>query len=194
MKKETVVILTSIYTAVILMILFAACDSNKNDEELAVLKKEVQLLKDKMDIQDVLWRYGLRFDLDRRDEWFQLFADDCRFSSDVPGFLLELEGLDEIKAHYSGSPGGRGPGAPQQEGPDRQQDAAAPGSSFTGHVDIAGIIKIDGDNATAVGWQVGTGVRTWQLRRTNGTWLISGTASRRLENKERCREVVPENW
>lgn len=191
MKKKLLVIFMAISASAILLMFIGACNTNGPDEELAALKKEIQLLRDKMDIQDVLWRYGLRFDLDRKDEWFELFAEDCQFSSDVPGFLLELNGFDEIKAHY-GNQSMQGPGEPS--GGEEQEGDNAQKGSFTGHIDLAGVIKIEGDNATAVGWQVGTGVRTWQLRRTNGTWLITGTASRRLENKERCREVVPENW
>ena len=107
MKTAFTKAIVALCATVAVVLIFSACDQNRNDGELAALRAEVQLLKDKMEIQDVLWRYGLRFDLDRRDEWFELFADDCQFSSDVPGFLYELDGLEEIRAHYTRGPGGK---------------------------------------------------------------------------------------
>lgn len=191
MGKIQIKNLAAIGVATMFVILFAACNTNK-DNELLELKREVQILKDKREIQDILWRYGLRFDLDRKDEWFKLFADDCKFSTDMPGHLLEFNSLDEIKAFYGRENWLASVGKKSTE--EQQQGSKASSSSMSGHVELAGVVKVDGDNAYAVGYQIGSGVRTWRLRRTNGTWLITEMASRRLENKEACREIVPENW
>jgi len=155
-------------------------------QELNELRQRHQVLEDKEAVRDVLYQYGLRFDLDRRDEWFELFADDCYFSTDVPGFLLKLNGIKEIKEHYTPKPG--------QAPPRRSGNEPPKYTGFMGHVELAGVIRVDGDNAHAVGWQVGTGVRTWKLRRTNGKWLITETLSRVMGDKERCREIVPERF
>lgn len=156
---------------------------------IAELAKDVQIIKDKLDIQDVLTRYGLRFDLGRLDEWFEIFTEDAVLSTDRPGRLITFNGLKEIREHYNSA---FGPSAAKKEEPPAA--SPEPGELHFGHVELAGIIKVDGDTATAVGWQLGTGIRLWRLRRVDGAWLISETISRCMPNVDRCREIVPANW
>jgi hypothetical protein len=156
-------------------------------DELEALKREVQVLKDKEAIRDVLSRYALLFDLGSYDKWYELWMEDATFSTGEPEKYNNMNGKAAIKANYGTVP--------------KQHRA-------TQHMQIACVIKVDGDTATAIGYQVitahrgtageapivaKTGVRSWTFQRSQGKWLIKKTVSRTMKDLPACLEIVPKN-
>ena len=133
-------------------------------QELKALKERIQILEDKEAIRDVITRYAFNADLNRIDSLLELWTDDCTFNSDR-GRVTIYKGKDEIEAYL------REP--LHQSITNRSQ-----------HLQLDYIIKVDGDTATATGYQLltlrwdgGFGIirgafRVFHLRRVNGTWLI----------------------
>jgi len=156
----------------------------------ADLRQRIQVLEDKEAILDVLARYGFTFDLGRMEEWYDLFAEDGIFNVDARGNLEVIQGKENIKTHF--------------QRVQQNMDYAAPQ-----HLQLGVIIKVNGDTAKAIGFQVltmnkggpeikpfieNTFVRTWTLERIEGKWLIKEAVSRILKDLENCRAIVPSDW
>jgi hypothetical protein len=150
------------------------------------LKQRIQVLEDKEAILDVLARYGFTYDLMRLDEWCDLFTEDGVFNIDAHGKIDIVQGRDKLKALFKEMP-----------------------YLAAQHLQLGVIIKVNGDNAKAIGFQVltinkgdsetkpfidNTFVRTWTLQRVKGKWLIKEAVSRVLKNLENCRAIVPADW
>ena len=158
-------------------------------KRLEALEKEVQLLRDKEEIRDVLSRYGHYYDLGYFDDWYSLWTDDCQFG---PG-----KGKDKIQEFFG----------KQQKNYLAEQ-----------HIQLALVIKVDGDTAKAIGFQVATkhsigeffenvlldkrlpigferiGVRSWEFVRVNGKWLIKVAHTCDMINHEGVKQLLPPGW
>lgn len=158
------------------------------------LEERIQELEDKEAIREVLARYGFTYDLGRKEEWYELFTDDAVYNSvESTGTPNVMNNKKDIMTRF---------------GP----DAKRPGA--TQHMQVATIIKVNGDEARAIGFQVctshlttheanisegpiillRTGVRSWRLKRIDGEWLITETVSRIMKDEKGCREVLPADW
>lgn len=150
-------------------------------------KSRIQVLEDKEAILDLLARYGFTYDLMRFNEWADLFTEDGVFNIDAHGKIDIVTGRENLRALFS-------KGMPY---------LAAQ------HLQLGVIIKVNGDTAKAIGFQVltmntgdsqtkpfidNTFIRTWTLQRINGKWLIKEAVSRILKNLENCRAIVPADW
>lgn len=151
------------------------------------LKQRIQVLEDKEAILNVLARYGFTYDLLRFDEWADLFTEDGVFNIDAHGQSEIKRGRETLRAFFK-----------QQAKYLAEQ-----------HLQLGVIIKVSGDTAKAIGFQVltmntgeentkpfidNTFVRTWTLERVKGKWLIKEAVSRVLKNLESCRAIVPADW
>lgn len=153
--------------------------------ELEVLKSKVQELSDKEAIRDVLARYGFCYDFGRYDNFYNLWTEDAVFKTDGPDDEIVMTGKEQLKEVF---------GLKQLSYMASQ------------HLQLEYIIKVDGDNAEAIGFQLitihtgekpavdRTGVRRFKFRRVDGEWLISEAVSRIMKNQSGCLELVPEDW
>ena len=166
----------------------------KEVRSLKEMEKEFQLLKDKEEIRDVLSRYAYRYDLGYFDEWYDLWTDDCLFDAkvEVRNSKQDLKGFfGEQQNHYLAEQ----------------------------HLQLALVIKVDGDAATAIGFQVATkhsigafndkevvldprlpigferiGVRYWEFKKVDGKWLIRVAKTRNMIDHADCKELLPPQW
>ena len=151
------------------------------------LRQRVQALEDKEAILDVLARYGFTYDLMRFDQWADLFTEDGVFNIDAHGKIDIVRGRENLRELFK------------------------KGMNYLAaqHLQLGVIIKVSGDMARAIGFQVltmntgdektkpfidNTFVRTWTLQRVNGKWFIKEAVSRVLKSLENCREIVPADW
>jgi hypothetical protein len=149
-------------------------------EEFELLKKRVQVLEDRDAIWGILSRYSLNVDLGRAESFLSLFTDDCVFATDVGGKLSYRRGKKELAEMLAG-------GAP----PKGQ------------HLQLDYNITVDGDAATAVGYQNLTSLRentlslsraafrTLKFRRVSGTWLIQEVYTIGIDNEAEYLKVLP---
>lgn len=149
-------------------------------EDLEMLKKRIQVLEDKDAIWGILSRYSLNVDLGRAEDFLGLFTDDCVFATDVAGKITYRRGKKELGEMLAG-------GAP----PKGQ------------HLQLDYNITVDGDNATAVGYQNLTSLRdnalsmnraafrTLKFRRISGTWLIQEVYTIGIDNETGYLKVLP---
>jgi hypothetical protein len=168
------------------------CNEKELVQRLEALENEVQELKDKEAIRDVLSRYGHYYDLGYFDEWYDLWTEDCKYIS-----VKEFKNKKEIKEVF---------------GEQKKSHLAEQ------HIQIAVVIKVNGDTAKAIGYQVvpkhsvgqffeevvldprlpigfgRIGVRSWSFERVDGKWLISGTCSRDMIDEAGVKEVLPPGW
>lgn len=160
-------------------------DETELGRELTSLKSKVQGLFDKEAIRDLLTRYGFCFDLGRYDAFYDLWTDDAVFKTDGPDGEIEMLGKEGLKEVFGGG---------------------AFMNMASQHLQLNYVIKVYGDTAEAVGFQLitvhtgekpavdRTGVRRFKFRRVNGEWLISEAVSRTMKNRSGCLELVPEDW
>lgn len=154
-------------------------------KEIEALKSKVRELSDKEAIRDLLARYGFCFDLGRYDAFYDLWADDAVFRTDGPDGEIEMKGKEGLKEVFGSAP--------------LKYMASQ-------HLQLEYVIKVDGDMAEAVGFQLitvhrgdrpavdRTGVRRFKFRRIDGEWRISEAVSRIMKNRSGCLDLVPENW
>ena len=155
-------------------------------QELDSLRKKVELLKDKEQIRELLSRYSFNVDLRRIDNILRLWTDDCFFVTDAPGHITEVKGKDQFRSFF-GNP-------PQQFRPDPQ------------HLQLDYVVEVNGDTATAIGYQVITvprvggfiitrcGFRSFSLRRAGGKWLIQQIKSIGMTNESECQNLIPNEY
>ena len=148
-------------------------DEKRLAQELGEVKQRLQALEDKEEIRQLLSQYSYNADLSRNDGYIQLFTKEGTFelwNPDTAGFSGKAEG--NAKEIFKGHDRIR----ELLEGPGHQ--------SFTTRcqhlVDLALKIDVDGNQATATGYDVltvrwlgGFGIlrcsmRRWAFRRTNG--------------------------
>jgi ketosteroid isomerase-like protein len=157
-----------------------------NDEQLAkeldVLKKKVQILEDKEAIRDMLVRYAFNADLNRTENYLKLWTEDGVFATDVEGKLVVSKGKDEIRRILLNPI--------HQAITNRCQ-----------HLQLDYIIQVEGDTATATGyqlltqrWEGGFGIfrcafRAFSFRRLDGRWLIKETKSIGI-GKPECQQLI----
>lgn len=149
-------------------------------EEFEALRKRIRVLEDKDAIWSILSRYSLNVDLGRAESFLRLFTDDCVFATDIGGKINFRRGKEELGEMLAG-------GAP----PKGQ------------HLQLDYHIEVDGDTATAVGYQVLTGLREGSLRlnraafrsltfkRVSGTWLIQEVYTIGIDNEAEYLKVLP---
>jgi len=154
-------------------------------KELAELKAEIQILSDKEAIRDLLSRYGLDFDLGRYENFYDLWTDDAVFRTDGPDGEIKMVGKDQMKKLF---------------GIEQTRYTASQ------HLQLEYIIKVNGDTAEAIGYQLitvhtkdlpsvdRTGVRLFKFQKVNGNWLIKEAVSRVMKNQEGCLDLVPIDW
>ena len=160
-------------------------DEAKLYGELAALKSKIQELSDKEAIRDLLARYGFCFDLGRYEAFYGLWTDDAVFRTDGPDGEIEMKGRERLKEVF---------------GMEQSRYTASQ------HLQLEYVIKIDGDNAEAIGFQLitihteerpvidRTGIRRFKFRRVGGEWRISEAVSRIMKNRSGCLDLVPEDW
>jgi hypothetical protein len=150
-------------------------------DEIESLKKEIEILKDQNEIRDILTRYAFRFDLGRLDEWFDLYTQDATFKTHAHF----QNGLASIRTYYLSQ---------------KEQGGGL-------HIQLTGITKVEGDQATEINFQllgdsrngvehVGAGsTRRWTFEKENGKWRIK-TADSSIPEKFPVfsNELVPLNW
>jgi|WetSurMetagenome_2_1015567.scaffolds.fasta_scaffold13201_5 hypothetical protein len=165
----------------------------KEVQSLREMKNELQILKDKEEIRDVLSRYAHQYDLGYFDEWYKLWADDCQFDA-----VVEVRNNKEELKDFFG---------------EKQQHYLA-----EQHLQLALVIKVDGDTAKAIGFQVATkhsvgqffenvlidprlpigferiGVRSWEFKKVDGKWLIKVAKTRNMFDHKACKEILPPGW
>jgi ketosteroid isomerase-like protein len=149
-------------------------------DEFELLKKRVLVLEDRDVIQGLLSRYSLNVDLGRAEAFLSLFTDDCVFATDVGGKITYRRGKKELGEMLAG-------GAP----PKGQ------------HLQLDYNITVDGDTATAVGYQNLTSLRDSSLsmtraafrslkfRRIAGAWLIQEVYTISIDNEAEYLKVLP---
>jgi len=160
-------------------------DEMELHRELTILRSKVRELSDKEAIRDLLARYGFCFDLGRYEAFFDLWTDDAVFRTDGPGGEIEMKGKEGLKKVFGSAP--------------LKYMASQ-------HLQLEYVIKVDGDAAEAIGFQLitvhradrpavdRTGVRRFRFRRVDGEWRISEAISRIMKNRSGCLELVPEDW
>ncbi len=149
-------------------------------EEYELLKKRVTVLEDKIAIQEILSCYSLNVDLGRAEAFLRLFTDDCVFATDVGGKITYRRGKKELGDMLAGGPPPKGQ-----------------------HLQLDYTITVDGDSATAVGYQNLTSLRdgslsmnraafrSLKLLRTAGTWLIQEVYTISIDNEAEYLKVLP---
>ena len=152
-------------------------------KELEALRKKVQILEDKEAIRDMLARYAFNADLNRTQNFLKLWTEDGLFVTDGGGKLHVLKGKEEI-GRYLDTSG-------HQTITNRSQ-----------HLQVDYIIQVDGDTATATGYQLltvrlegGFGIRRcafriFHFRRVDGRWLIKESKSLAIGGPE-CQQFIP---
>jgi hypothetical protein len=153
--------------------------------DLKSLKADLQVIKDKNEIRNLLSRYAFRFDLGRYEQWYELWDEDAVFNSGTSEKPLRFKGKAAIRAYYG----------------DVQKEYGA-----SQHMQLNALIKVDGDNATALNYQVifeskdsvdrigNRGVRRWTFVKKNGRWLIKEADSVYMANKDACLKLMPGDW
>lgn len=151
-------------------------------EEFEMLKKKVQALEDKDTIWSLLSRYSLNVDLGRGEDFLKLFTDDCVFASDLAGKISYRRGKKELGEMVASPP------------PKGQ------------HLQLDYHINVDGDIATAYGYQdltsqrdngVALGraaVRYLKFRRLDGVWLIQEVYTIGIDNEAEYKKVLPDHF
>lgn len=149
-------------------------------EEFEALQKRVQVLEDKEEIRSILSRYSLNVDLGRAESFLRLFTDDCVFATDIGGKINYRRGKEELGEMLAG-------GAP----PKGQ------------HLQLDYFIEVDGDTATAVGYQDLTGLREGSLnlnraafrslkfKRVSGNWRIQEVYTIGIDNEAEYLKILP---
>jgi hypothetical protein len=149
-------------------------------EEFESLKRRVQVLEDKDAIWSILSRYSLNVDLGRAESFLRLFTDDCVFATDLGGEISYRRGKKELGEMVAGGPPPKGQ-----------------------HLQLDYHIQVEGDTATAVGYQVLTGLRDKSLtlnraafrslkfKRISGTWLIQEVYTIGIDNESEYLKVLP---
>lgn len=154
-------------------------------KEIEALKSKVRELSDKEAIRDLLARYGFCFDLGRFDAFYDLWTDDAVFRTDGPDGEIEMKGKEGLKEVFGSAP---------------------LTYMASQHLQLEYVIKVNGDTAEAIGFQLitvhrgdrptvdRTGIRRFKFRRIDGEWRISEAASRIMKNRSGCLDLVPEDW
>jgi len=70
----------------------ALTKSDSKADELALLKKKIEVLEAREDLSNLISRYSLDVDLDRTEDMLKLFTDDCGFGTDVSGQMVTQRG------------------------------------------------------------------------------------------------------
>ena len=149
----------------------AVTKGDSKTDELAVLKKRIEVLEAREDISSLISRYSLDVDMDRTEDMLKLFTDDCVFGTDITGQMAYQHGKQELKEKF----------------------ATPPPKSEHLHLDMAIHVESD-DTATAYGYQmisssknnaVSIGriaLRAFTFRRVNGVWLIKEAIAGNIDN------------
>jgi hypothetical protein len=152
-------------------------------KELAHLRKRVQIFEDKEAIRDVLTRYALNCDLCRYDDFVKLWTDDAVFITDGPGATVIKKGKNEILSYLTG--------------------LLPKSNAGTQHLQLDYIIKITGNTAVAIGYQLISisktvppaiarcALRSFGFQRIKGDWLIKEAVSRSITNEIECQKLFP---
>lgn len=148
-------------------------------EEIELLKRKIQVLEDKDAIWSLLSRYSLNVDLGRAENFLRLFTDDCVFATDIGGKISYRRGKKEL-AEMVASPPPKGQ-----------------------HLQLDYHINVDGDTATAVGYQDLTSLRGnsvnlgraafrfLKFRRVEGVWLIQEVYTIGIDNEAEYLKILP---
>jgi hypothetical protein len=161
-------------------------DMDELFKKLESAEKKLQLLQDKEDIRDLMSRYAFNADLRRLDNFIKLFTDDMMFITDGQGPNAPPMNKHELKDYL-----------------DRALPKPHPGVQ---HLQLDYVITVNGDKATATGYQVLTGhnegkfrinrcaMRTFDFRREGGVWKISKMVAYSTANAPDCQKQVPQTW
>jgi uncharacterized protein (TIGR02246 family) len=157
--------------------------TDKKVSPLTLLKRRLQNLEDKEAIREMLSRYALAIDLKRVEDFLDLWTPDGVLVSDGSGSIISIKGREEIRAYL------------------------APFLTIaTQHLLLDYLIEVNGDTATAVGYQVMTdtredrarigrcAVRSFRFRRVKGKWRIEEAISRGIANTAECEKLIPAGW
>ena len=173
----------------------AMISEEKITQTLEELKQKLQVLEDKEEIRDLISQYSYNADLGRNDAYIQLFSEDGEFNL----YSIEFDALSVVKKQKA---------VEKFKGHARLKELleAAGHQSFTNmsqHIlNLALKIDIDGDKATATGYDIGTvrwqagfniwrcAMRKWDFRRIDGRWLIENTESIPIGDPE-CQRLIP---
>ena len=85
----------------------AAAKSDSNADELALLKKKIEILEAREELSNLISRYSLDVDLDRTEDMLKLFTDDCVFGTDVSGQMVYQRGKQELREKFATPPPSR---------------------------------------------------------------------------------------
>ena len=148
----------------------AVTKSDSKADELAVLKKRIEVLEAREDISSLISRYSLDVDMDRTEDMLKLFTDDCVFGTDISGQMVYQHGKQELKEKFATPP-------PKSE-----------------HLQLDFVINVEGDTGTAYGYQLisssknnavsigRVALRTFSFQRVNGVWLIKEAIAGNVDN------------
>ena len=155
-------------------------------KKLELMEKQVLILQDKEEIREVLSRYAFNVDLYRLDHYLRLFTDEMLFVTDGPGEDVQCKSKQELKDFLEAV-------LPKPH----------PGMQ---HLQLDYVINVDGDTATAIGYQLLTlhengkfgimrcALRTFDFKRVDGIWKITRTISHSTGNAPNCQKQVPQSW
>ncbi len=158
-------------------------DNTQLTQELEVLKRRLRVLEDKEAIRDLLVRYAFTADLERIDDFLELWTEDGTYELDSAVW----KGRDQIKQGCMSD-------AFYNSIKNRSQ-----------HLILDLIINVNGDSATAAGysattvhWQAGFGLgrcalSTFRFRRVKGRWLIEQRVNRQTGDP-RCHSLISRDW
>jgi ketosteroid isomerase-like protein len=125
-------------------------------------------------------------DLERSEEWYELWDEDAVINSGTPEEQVLVKGKAAIRTYYG-----------------ELQKEYAPSSQ---HLQLTELIKVDGDKATALNYQLifgskdgvngieEMGVRRWTFVKKNGKWLIKSADLANMADKDGCLKLMPANW
>jgi len=154
--------------------------SGSGDHLYETLPERIQALEDKEAIRNLLSRYSLNIDLGRAEDFLRLFTDDCVFATDVAGEVRYRRGKEQLAEMLAGGPPPKGQ-----------------------HLQLDYVIDVRGDAATAIGYQVLTGLRddklslnraafrSLSLKRVRGEWLIHEVYTIGIGNEEAYLKILP---
>lgn len=179
--RKTVVLLTLLICAFTSMTTVVAVAGDAvSVDAFESLEERVQVLEDKDAIWSILSRYSLNVDIGRAESFLRLFTEDCVFATDLGGKISYRRGKKELAEMVAGGPPPKGQ-----------------------HLQLDYHINVDGDTATAIGYQVLTGLRDSKLsinraafrslkfRRVSGTWLIREVYTISIDNEAEYLKVLP---
>ncbi|MGB3303743.1 nuclear transport factor 2 family protein [Gordonia sp. (in: high G+C Gram-positive bacteria)] len=156
--------------------------SNSTEERLATLEARLRSVEDRLEITDVIYRYGPAVDAGSADDVLALFTDDGVYDVDTG----VLTGSDEIAGMVSGR---------------AHQGIVHHGCS---HVMSAPQISIDGDAATVISYsqlilrnnddRAFTVLRStanfWKLTRTDAGWRVSHRTARKFDGSDEVLSLL----